>query len=263
MLSGGHPLPTSTRLALITGTSSGIGLALARELLARGWRIVGVSRRPGGIEHPGYAHVCLDLGETARVIPALEEQAGRFVSDPAVGRLALVNNAAAVGLLGPIEHIDAARLLEVYAVNVAAAVSLTGWILRCGRPGAAIRIVNVSSGAAVRPFAGLGAYGSSKAALRMAGMILGAELDAEEARGHAARDVSILSFEPGLVDTEMQRAARASSPDQLPTLAFFTQAAAEGRLMPPELPASAIADYLDGDGHPRFAERRWEPPATA
>jgi len=217
---------------------------------------VGVSRRPGQIESPHYSHLRLDLAETAGLIPVIEEQVGPIVSDPAMHRLALVNNAALVGLLGAIEQLDPAELLKVYAVNVAAPISLLSWLLRRSHPGAAIRIVNVSSGAAVQPFPGLGAYGSSKAALRMIGMVLGVELDASHERGNRSPDVSILSFEPGLVDTEMQTTVRTSSREVLPMVEFFKKAASEGHLVPPAVPATVIADYLDGDGHPGFAEHR-------
>jgi hypothetical protein len=87
-------------------------------------------------------------------------------------------------------------------------------------------------------------------------MVLAAELDASHDRGKASRDASILSFEPGIVDTEMQATARASSRDVLPMVDFFKQAAAAGRLVSPAIPAAVIADYLDADGHPRFAEHR-------
>jgi len=118
--------------------------------------------------------------------------------------------------------------------------------------------VNVSTGAAVRALPGLGAYGSAKAALLMAGQVLAAELDMSHGQGGAPRDVSIMSFEPGLVDTEMQAAVRSSSADTLPILDFFKQAAAEGRLVPPAVPAAAIADYVEADGNPTFVNHHWE-----
>ena len=244
-----------SRVALVTGTSAGIGLALARELLARGWRVVGIARRLAEIEQQSYLHLRLDLEDTAALLEGIERAAGPLVSDAAVTRVALVNNAAMGGLLGPVEQLVVAGLPGIYAVNLTAPVALMGWLLRRSHANAAVRIVNVSTGAAVRAFPGLAAYGSSKAALRMAGMVLAVELDAAS----PARDVSILSYEPGMVDTDMQTAARGSSRDVLPMVDFFTQAATEGRLEPPARPAAEMADYVDGDGYPRFAERRFEP----
>jgi benzil reductase ((S)-benzoin forming) len=221
---------------------------------------VGVSRRPSQIKNPHYSHLRLDLGETAAAIAEIDAKVGSILSDPAIDRLALVNNAALASILGPIEQLDTAALLRVYSVNVVTPIALMSWLLRRSHPDAAIRIVNVSSGAAVRALPGLAAYGSSKAALRMVGMVLGVELDAEQKEGNPRRDASILSFEPGLVDTEMQATVRTSSRAVLPMVDFFKQAAAEGRLMPAAVPATAIAAYLERDGHPTFSERRQESP---
>lgn len=243
------------RVALVTGTSSGIGEAAARELLRRGWRVVGASRRPGSIRDTRYSHLEVDLGDTAVVLPSVEAGMAHLVADPALRRLALVNNAADLGLEGPVARADPERWLHVLAVNVSAPAALMGWLVRQARPGVALRIVNVSTGAAAHAIPGLGAYGSSKAALRMAGMVLAAELDANGAS--ETKDATVLSYEPGVVDTAMQTAARDSSPDRLPSVAMFERFAAEGRLVPPTAPATEIADYLEGDGHPRFGERRY------
>lgn len=239
------------RLALVTGTSSGIGEAVARELLRRGWEVVGISRRRGAIESPGYTHLSLDLADLAGMAARLDATLAGRVGNPSVGRLGLVNNAADPGLLGPVERLDPVALLRVCAQNLAAPVGLMGWLVRRGAPGIPVRIVNLSSGAAVHPYAGLGAYGTTKAGLRMAGMVLAAELDA------GARDATILSYEPGAVDTPMQATARATPVEVLPTLEMFRRAAADGHLIPPTAPAGDVADYLDGDAHPRFSERRY------
>ena len=251
---------TSSRLALITGTSSGIGEALAHELLRRGWNVVGAARRPATIESERYTHLVVDLQDLRRTREAIERNLGARVSDPGVGRLALVNNAAHIALLGPVEQMDPGQLLKVYAVNVAAPTWLMGWFLRRGRKGVPLRIVNVSTGAAVRPFPGLGAYATSKAALRMAGMVLATELEAADPAPGRRRNATILSYEPGVVDTEMQASARSASSQVLPGVETFKQFAAEGRLVPASEPAREIADHLDSDGHALFSETRYGPP---
>ena len=186
-----------------------------------------------------------------------------MVADPAIARLALVNNAANVALHGQVDQLDPAAMMRAYAVNTVAPVLLMGWILRNGAPGVPIRIVNVSTGAAVQPLPGLGAYSATKAALRLVGMILAAEL---EMRPGAPRDVSVLSYDPGVVETPMQQAVRASTAEKLPIVQMFQQLAAHRMLRTPDVPATAIADYLDANGHPRFREETFAfepPPATA
>jgi benzil reductase ((S)-benzoin forming) len=127
-----------------------------------------------------------------------------------------------------------------------------------------LRIVNVSTGAAVRPFPGMGAYATSKAALRMAGMVLASELEAGQPDPGCRRDATVLSYEPRVVDTEIQGTARSASDRVLPGVEAFGQFASQRLLAPASAPARKIADYLDGDGHATFDERRYSaPPVTA
>lgn len=242
------------RLALVTGTSSGIGEAVARELLRREWRVVGFSRRRGQLRHPSYEHLALDLSELSTLPERIEQVVGSTVADPLIERVALVNNAADPGLLGPVEVIDPSAMLPVFAVNVAAPTWLSGSVVRRSRPTVPVRIVNVLSGAGVRPFPGLATYGATKAALRMVGMVLASELDG--AREGIQRDVTILCYSPGPVDTPMQAQARAASPTVFPLVETFTRWAADGQLMPPATPAAEIVSYIEGSGYPRFAECR-------
>jgi benzil reductase ((S)-benzoin forming) len=240
------------RLAIVTGASSGIGEAVVMELLARGWDVVGVARRPGRITDGRYTHLVFDLADISHLKTALDGKLGSTVTDPSVTRLALVNNAADVALLGQVDQLEPEALLRAFAVNSVAPMLLMGWLVRASPQAVPLRIVNLSSAAAVRPFAGLAAYGATKAALRIAGMDLAAELDASG----AARDVTICSFEPGVVDTPMQDAARHASDRTLPIVGMFQGFAATGRLRAPGLPAGEIADFLEGNDPTRFVEQR-------
>lgn len=249
----------STRVALVTGSSSGIGEAVARELLRRQWRVVGFSRRMAALEHLLYSHLQLDLANTAELASRVDAEVGNVVADPTVTRLALVNNAADPGLLGPLDRVDPIEMLRVYAINVVSPAWLMGWLVRRSKGDVPLRIVNLSSGAALSAFPGLGPYGTSKAALRMVGMVLASELELPERPGGARQDATVMSYDPGVVDTAMQAAVRGSTIETLPIVDVFKHLATDGLLAPPEGPASEIADYLDGDGHPRVSERHFGP----
>ena len=246
----------SAKLALVTGTSSGIGSALAGLLLERGWTVVGVARRPARIEHPRYRHLVLDLADPTRVMTAFEHELAPLVADQHWQRVSLVNNAASADLLTSAEQIDPVALLRLYAINTAAPVWLMGFVVRRSPPRAAVRIVNVSSGAAVGAFPGLAAYGSSKAALRMAGMVLAAELASPHRGLRVPTDVAILSYEPGVVDTPMQGLARSQAPETFPSVQLFQDFAARGLLVQPEVPAAEIVAFLEAGPQPGFTERR-------
>ena len=240
------------RLAVVTGTTSGVGQAVARTLLERDWRVLGLARRGSSIAHTSYEHLQVDLRDLEALTGPVESRLTTLLTDSSLLRVALVNNAADPALLGPIATLDARRLGDALAVNVTAPVWLMSAIVRLASQTAAVRIVNVSSGAAVRAFPGLAAYGASKAALRLAGMVMAAEADPTRFAG----GFSVLSYEPGTVDTPMQAYARAQSPAVLPSVELFVRFAAERQLVSPDAPAREIADFLESDGTAPFVERR-------
>jgi benzil reductase ((S)-benzoin forming) len=244
------------RLAVVTGTSRGIGSAVAAGLIARGWNVVGIARHAAAIGHARYRHVSFDLADTAALAETIDRELGAIVSEQRWRRVGLVNNAATSGELGPVETIDPAGLLHLSAINWVAPVWLMGFVIRRTHADTALRIVNVSSGAAVRAFPGLSGYCGSKSALRMSGMVTAEELESALRRTPAPADTAILSYEPGIVDTEMQADARSRPLSAYPWGVLFRDFAAGGALVPPTAPASEIVDFLEGDGHRRFTERR-------
>jgi len=244
------------RLAVVTGTTRGIGAAVAAALVERDWDVVGVARHPAALQHDRYRHIVFDLANAPELATTLEHRLEPIVADPRWRRVALVNNAAAGGALGPFEKIDPVALAALGVVNWVAPAWLMGFMIRRVRTDAALRIVNVSSGAAVRPFPGLGDYCGSKAALRMMGMVAAVELDSDLRNLPAPKDTAILSYEPGTVDTEMQEAARSRPLADYPWGGLFRDFHARGALVAPAEPAAGIVEFLEADGQPRFSERR-------
>ena len=239
--------------AIVTGTSSGIGAAVAAQLVADGWDVVGIARRPARLAHARYQHLSVDLSDLHAASRLIEL---RLAATVAAGRrrVALVNNAARAGALGPLQDVAPAELQPTFTLNVATPMWLMGFVVRQAPADAAIRIVNVSSAAAVQPIPGLSAYCGSKGALRMAGMVFAQELDSPA--GSPGRDVTILSYEPGVVDTEMQIDARSYPEREFPWVGLFKGFKEGGMLVPPEAPAAEIVAFAGSDRGPRFQERR-------
>lgn len=237
---------TSARLALVTGTSSGIGAAVATQLLERGWQVLGVARRTPKLKSENYRHVAADLADAAKASTVIEREFGRTLGSHAWTRVGVVNNAA-VAPAGRTRNLDAEELAQAFTVNVAMPLWLIGLAVKRRPAEAQVRVVNISSGAAHRGVAGLAAYCASKAALHMAGLAVAAE----EEPG-----LAIYSYQPGVVDTEMQREAREKPLDEFPSAALFRQYHAEGRLAAPALPAADVVKFLESERAERFVEGR-------
>jgi benzil reductase ((S)-benzoin forming) len=237
---------SAERLGLVTGTSTGIGAATARQLLQRGWHVVGIARRAPKLDSSNYRHLSLDLANVLAASAAIERELGPRLAERAWERIGLVNNAA-VALAARTRALDAGELLRAYALNTVMPVWLIGFVLRHRPVGVPLRVVNLSTGAAERPIPGLTAYCSSKAALRMAGMVAAAEDDP---------GLAILSYGPGTVDTDMQLAIRSKPLDEFPSGTMFRQFHAAGRLVSPDLPAADIVAFLEADDAERLVETR-------
>ena len=167
-------------VALVTGASRGIGLAVAKRLLEEGARVVLTARKPEGL-----AAAVEELGAPAGVVsvagkaddPAHQEEAVATAVREFGGLDVLVNNAGINPVFGPLTDIDDSAARKIMEVNVLAALGWTRRALAAGlgaqRQGA---IVNMASVGGLGPAPGIGYYGVSKSALIGLTVQLAAEL---------------------------------------------------------------------------------------
>jgi NAD(P)-dependent dehydrogenase (short-subunit alcohol dehydrogenase family) len=180
------------RAALITGGSSGIGLAIARMLRDEGYELTLASRRPERVqaaaEELGAVAVAADVGNAEDCRRLVAEHGERF------GRIDMLVNSAGIGIGGrvedlPVKHLDlqiAVNLRGLFLVTQAAIPLLResrGWI------------VNLASIAGTLPTPGLATYGATKAAVISLTRSLNEELGADGVRA--------VALCPGFVDTPM------------------------------------------------------------
>jgi NAD(P)-dependent dehydrogenase (short-subunit alcohol dehydrogenase family) len=189
----------------ITGGTSGLGLALVRELHGKGARVAFVARARDRVERvvrdlAGVHGVVGDVSLKEDIYPVAIQVVG------ALGGLdVLVNNASDLGptplaLLG---DTDCEALERTLATNLLGPFRLTkavlGALAASAREGRGAVVLNVSSDAAVTAYPRWGAYGASKAALRHLSAIWDVEL--------AADGVRFLAIDPGDMDTPLHAAA--------------------------------------------------------
>jgi NAD(P)-dependent dehydrogenase (short-subunit alcohol dehydrogenase family) len=183
-------------LAIVTGASRGLGLALSRELAQRGWSLVIDARGADAL-----AAARDELAELTDVVglpgDVADDGHRRELVAAADGRLdLLVNNASLLGApLPPLASYPLEELERVFRANVLAPLALVQLVLPLLGPGG--RILNVTSDAAVEAYEGWGGYGASKAALEQLTSVLAAE--------HP--ELRIYAVDPGDMNTQMQQEA--------------------------------------------------------
>jgi NAD(P)-dependent dehydrogenase (short-subunit alcohol dehydrogenase family) len=192
---------SSTRpVALITGASAGLGLALAHGLADRGWALIIDARGADALKDAADALAGrTDVVPLAGDVTDAEHRADLVDAVGEFGRLdLLVNNASYLGTspLRPLVATDLDDLRRVYEVDVVAPVALTQALIPELTAAAGI-VVNISSDAAVEAYEGWGGYGSAKAALDHASRVLAAE--------HP--EIVVYAVDPGDLRTAMHQAA--------------------------------------------------------
>jgi NAD(P)-dependent dehydrogenase (short-subunit alcohol dehydrogenase family) len=180
------------RAALITGGSSGIGLAIARMLRDEGFGLTLVSRRREKIEAAadelGAHAVAADVGDADECARVVAEHRDRF------GRLDVLVNSAGVGIAGTIEQLPAKHFDLQVGVNLRGLFLVTQAAVPLLRESHGL-VVNLASIAGTLPTPGLATYGATKAAVISLTKSLNEELD-----GDGVRAIAIC---PGFVDTPM------------------------------------------------------------
>jgi NAD(P)-dependent dehydrogenase (short-subunit alcohol dehydrogenase family) len=222
--------PLSGKLALVTGASRGIGAATAEALARAGAHVILVARTADALEQ--VEERIHEAGGSATIAPV------DLTDGQSIGKLAgavaerwqaldvLVLNAATLGSLTPVEHIDAKEYARILTLNVAANQALIAAFDPMLRRSDRAEVVAVTSSVGHEPRAFWGAYGSSKAALENLVLTYG---DETERLGR----IRVHVIDPGATRTRMRE------------LAFPGEEPAS--VKPPQVVADFIVDRLASD----------------
>ena len=222
--------PFDGKLALVTGASRGIGAATAEALAAAGAHVILTARTASALEQVearihdagGSATIApLDLTDRENIAKLAAAVAERWGSLDI-----LVLNAAMLGSLSPVEHLDPKEMARVFEINLFANQALVAAFDPLLRRAERAEVVALTSSVGSEPRAFWGGYGASKAALET---MLGAYADETV---HAGK-LRVQIVDPGATRTRMRQLAfPGEEPDSLKT---------------PDVVASAIVEQLLGD----------------
>lgn len=219
-----------TDLVVITGASSGIGLALA-ETVPFPAKVVDISRSGPAVD--SIEHIATDLSDPSSWV----EVGSRFAElvtthDPE--RVVFIHAAGTLEPIGFAGEVDTGAYIDNVLLNSASGQVLGHLFLEAlrGRTGT-FDIVMISSGAASSPYAGWSSYGAGKAALDQWVRSVGAE---QRERGGAR----VAAIAPGVVATAMQAKIRETPQEDFPKVDRFHSLHEDGVLVEPEVAAERI-----------------------
>lgn len=237
-------------ICIITGVSSGIGSALARQLLEQNSTVIGISRTENQLLTQKYGSFegrfkCFRFNlNHLSMIPKLMEDIFEFILIKNPVNIALVNNAGIIEPIGSSGNLDPALIEQSLATNLIAPSILSNEFIRHLRHTRIQKsIINISSGAAISPYAGWSNYCASKAGLDMLTRTISLEQKTE------ADPVRIISVAPGIVDTGMQTKIRGTETSQFPMKDKFVNLYQNRLLSNPDDVATRLIPLIFSD-HP-------------
>ena len=231
---------------LITGTSSGLGAALATALCAPNHHLIGIARRSNPAlaaqaarTDAKYSEYQFDLTDLA-ALPALAQIICEKIAPQAGDSLYLINNAGLIAPLKRAEDAPPATVLDNIAVNLAAPMLLTSAFLKAFQDFAGEkRIVNISSGAGRNALPAWSAYCAAKAGIDRFTQAVALE------QASARHPATLVAYAPGVLDTAMQEEIRASRAEDFPLVGKFIGFKEKGALRSCEEVAAAVIELLN------------------
>jgi NAD(P)-dependent dehydrogenase (short-subunit alcohol dehydrogenase family) len=233
------------KLFVVTGASRGMGAAIAAQLLAPDHVLLCIARhrndalaaqaKAAGARCEQWA---LDLAQPVDAADRLDAWLAALDA-ASFDAATLINNAAALTRIGPIDDCSSAELAGALRVGLEAPLLLSAAFLRGTRAWRAERrVLNISSGLGRRAMAGQAAYCATKAGMDHLSRAMALD---EAVRPNGAK---IVSLAPGVIDTDMQAHLRAGDPAGFPEKANFVGLKGKGQLTSASDAAARVLAYL-------------------
>ncbi len=231
---------------IVTGASRGLGKAITAKLCRNNHTLFCISRKTDNelINMADRNHCDLrtfevdlnDMEGMEKLAPALF----REIDLQHAERICLVNNAGILDPIKPIGKCSCSDIIRNMQINAIAPMVMTSEFIRMTEGFSGKRtVINISSGAGRNPYYGWGCYCSSKTAIDMFTKCIGVE------QLHQDNPVRVISFAPGIMDTDMQKQIRESEEGDFEQVDRFRKFKEEGKLKPPDYVAEKVIELIN------------------
>jgi benzil reductase ((S)-benzoin forming) len=236
------------KLFIITGTSRGLGAALAENLIRKNHHLICFSRteNPALVESAKSKNVdsdyyLLDLSNVQHATGKIND-VFNGVDIHLFDSVTLVNNAGLLEPVQPIAAMDISALNLHMQTNLTAAMGVTSCFAKAFRKFKGKKeVIFISSGAAKNPYEGWGAYCAAKSGLLMFARVLALEQQREP------YPVKVVSVAPGVVETHMQQLIRSSTDQAFPLKQKFIELKNNHQVYSPDEAAKKIISNVIGN----------------
>jgi len=232
-----------THLTILTGASRGMGLAMARQLLAAGHDLLCISRKTNdelAQQAAGAGRRCEQWPQDlARAEATAERLATWLTAQDGASSVTLINNAGLIPRIAAVDDIPLGQLAEAMRVDLEAPMLLAAAFLRA-TAGWRVprRILNISSGLGRRAMAAQAAYCAAKAGMDHFTRCVALE------QARLPNGAKVCSLAPGVIDTDMQVQLRGADTDRFPDRGNFVGLKEKGMLASPDEAAARVLAFL-------------------
>jgi len=229
-------------LVIITGTTTGLGRELARALLNTDHALLLISRRfqneqIDAQEKFGDRIALMQIDLRMSDLTAFEKCLSQMLLKHSFQQVVCIFNAAVIYPLGQLGKLDISEMLAAVQVNLFAPMVFADTLLRIIPSEISLKLINISTGAAIHAIPGWSVYCASKAGARM----FVAALEAQR----IGRVVTVQHLDPGVMDTPMQQRIREADATVFPTRTQFIEYFESGKL---RRPADVALEFLQREG---------------
>jgi len=218
----------------ITGSSKGLGKAIAELLLQNSNNIIYGLSRSNNIIHDNFIYIDIDLSDIEKISKYI------FPQITNANKISLINNAGVIGEIKTVGNKNALKISETFNINsISPNLLMNQFINQFQDLPIEKSIINISSGAGRHPINSWAEYCASKAALDMFSSVIAQEQISKE------NPFFTFSVAPGIIDTEMQNEIRLSTHNDFDKLDYFKDLKKNNLLSSAKEIASKISKILE------------------